>query len=48
MNNFGYYPYFQNGNGVAADSKAVGDEFESIRDTVSNLFSIVGNVLVIN
>lgn len=34
--------------GVAADSKAVGDEFESIRDTVSNLFSIVGDVLVIN
>ena len=34
--------------GVAADSKAVGDEFESIRDTISNLFSIVGDVLVIN
>lgn len=34
--------------GVAADSKAVGDEFESIRGTISNLFSIVGDVLVIN
>ena len=34
--------------GEAADSKAVGDEFESIRDTISNLFSIVGDVLVIN
>jgi len=34
--------------GVAADSKAVGDEFESIRNTISGLFSIVGDVLVIN
>ena len=34
--------------GAAADSKAVGDEFESIRGTISNLFSIVGDVLVIN
>jgi len=35
-------------DGVAADSKAVGDEFESIRGTISSLFSIVGDVLVIN
>lgn len=35
-------------DGVAADSKAVGDELESIRDTIGNLFSIVGDVLVIN
>ena len=34
--------------GAAAYSKAVGDEFESIRNTISGLFSIVGDVLVIN
>lgn len=34
--------------GAAADSKAVGDEFESLRNTISGLFSIVGDVLVIN
>ena len=35
-------------DGVAANSKTVGDEFESIRNTISGLFSIEDDVLVIN